>query len=144
MIRPVNSAKRPYLRWKTSAACNAGQLAVAGSALALPAAEGLAVAGTIIGVFVEDADSGALAYLYPPDQEFEFDIYQGSTVDDATLAMQGVLYDIYVDGAAGDGSAEGEMYIDLNDTSGGFIILSNYDNVRKVATGSFLHTSLYL
>jgi len=144
MIRPVNSAKRPYLRWKTSAACNAGQLAVASSELALPAAEGLATAETIIGVFAFDAASGATAYLYPPDQEFEFDVYQGSSVDDATDSMRGVLYDIYVDGAADDGSAEGEMYIDLNDSTGGFIILSNYDNVRKVATGSFLATSLYL
>jgi hypothetical protein len=144
MIRPVNSAKRPFLRWKTSAACNAGQIAVVSGGLALPAAEGLETAATVLGVFVEDAASGALAYIYPADQEFEFDVYQGSTVDAVTLAMQGVSYDIYVDGAADDGAAEGEMYVDLNDTTGDFVIISQYDNVRGVATGSFVGTSRYL
>jgi hypothetical protein len=144
MIRPVNSAKRPFLRWKTSAACNAGQIAVVSGGLALPAATGLETAATVLGVFVEDADSGALAYIYPANQEFEFDVYQGSTVDAVTLAMQGVSYDIYVDGAAGDGSAEGEMYVNLNDTTGDFVVISQYDNTRGVATGSFIGTSRYL
>jgi hypothetical protein len=144
MIRPVNSAKRPFLRWKTSAACNAGQIAVASGGLALPAAAGLVTAATVLGVFVEDAASGALAYIYAPDQEFEADIYQASTIDTAALANQGVLYDIYVDGSAGDGSAEGEMYLNLNDTTGGFLALSQYDNTRRVATFNFLKTSLYL
>jgi streptogramin lyase len=143
MIRPVNSAKRPYLRWKTSAACNAGQIAVVSGGLALPAAENCSAA-TVLGVFVEDAASGALAYIYPGNQEFEFDVYQGSTVDEVTLAMQGVAYDIYVDGAAGDDSAEGETYLDLNDTSTGFVVVSNYDNKRRVATGSFLQAQLYV
>jgi hypothetical protein len=144
MIRPVNSAKRPFIRWKTNSAINAGQLAVASGGLAVAAAEGLATAATIIGVCVEDVASGDLGYFYPPDQEFEFSIYQGSSVDEATLAMQGIAYDIYVDGAAEDDGAEGEMYIDLNDTTGGFVVLSNYDNTRRVATGNFLKTSLYL
>lgn len=144
MIRPVNSAKRPFLRWKTNSQINAGQLVVASGGLAVAAAEGLVTAATIIGVAVEDAANGAICYLYHPRQEFEFDIYQGSSVDTAALANQGVAYDIYVDGAAGDLAAEGEMYIDLNDTSGGFVILSQYDNTRRVATGSFLETSLYL
>jgi len=60
------------------------------------------------------------------------------------LAYQGVAYDVYVDGAAGDGSAEGEMYININDSGDGFIALSQYDNVRRVATGNFIKTSLYL
>ena len=143
MIRPVNSAKRPYLRWKTSAACNAGQIAVVSGGLALPAAENCSAA-TVLGVFVEDAASGAISYIYPGNQEFEFSIYQGDTTDVAALANQGVAYDIYVDGAAGDAGAEGETYLDLNDTSTGFVVLSNYDNTRRVATGSFLQAQLYV
>jgi len=112
--------------------------------LALPAAEGLVAAATVVGVFAEDAASGAVSYIYPADQPFEFEFYQGSTVDEGTLAMQGVLYDLYVDGAAGDGSAEGEMYLDLNDTSDAFIALSSYDNKRRVGIGNFLKASLYL
>ncbi|MDD5523551.1 MAG: hypothetical protein PHI84_22260 [Kiritimatiellae bacterium] len=144
MIRPVNSQVRPLLQYKTSAACKKGQVAVMANGLALPAAEGLAAAATVVGVFAEDAASGAVAYIYPADQPFEFEFYQGSTVDEGTLAMQGVLYDLYVDGAAGDGSAEGEMYLDLNDTDGAFIALSSYDNKRRVGIGNFLKASLYL
>lgn len=144
MIRPVNSQTKPFLRWKTSAACKAGQIAVASSNLALPAAKGLATAATVIGVFVEDAASGALAYIYPARQEFEIDIYQGGATDTAALANQGVIYDIYVNGAAGDGGGEGDMSLDLNDTSGAFLILSKYDNDRRVATFNFLETSLYM
>jgi hypothetical protein len=144
MIRPVNSAKRPYLQWKTSAACNAGQILKVGSSLALPVAAGNGATAIILGVCVEDVASAGLAYIYPVDQEFEFDIYQGSTIDTAALANQGVAYDVYVDGAAGDASAEGEMYINLNDTGDGFIVLSSYDNIRRVATGSFLLASCYL
>jgi hypothetical protein len=144
MIRPINSAKRPYLEWKTSAACHAGQVAVVSGGLALPAAAGLATAATVIGVFAEDAASGAVSYIHPPDQEFEFELYQGSTIDTAALANQGVLYDIYVDGAVNDGSAEGEMYLNLNDTTGAFVVLSSYDNTRRVATGTFLKTSRYI
>jgi hypothetical protein len=144
MIRPVNSPKKPFLQWKTSAICRKGQVAVASGGLALPAAAGLATAATVLGVFVENAASGALASIYSPDQEFEFDLYQGGATDTAALANQGVLYDIYVDGAAGDASAEGEMYLNLNDVTGAFVVLSSYDNTRRVATGTFLKTSRYL
>ncbi|MFA6359012.1 MAG: hypothetical protein WCY09_10240 [Candidatus Omnitrophota bacterium] len=144
MIRPVNSASRPFLRWKTSAACNAGQVLKVGSSLALPIAAGDGATAIILGVCVEDVASGGLAYIYPANQEFEFDIYQGSTIDTGALEYQGVAYDVYVDGAAGDLSAEGEMYLNINDTGDGFILLSQYDNVRRVATGNFIKASRYL
>lgn len=142
MIRPLNSAKKPYIEWKTNAKLNKGQLAVVSGGLAVAAAENPTDA-TVIGVVVENAANGALVYLYDPSEEFEFDIYQGSSVDTAALANQGVAYDLYVDGAAGDLGAEGEMYIDLNDTSGAFIVLSSFDNNRRVATGRFLQAKLY-
>jgi hypothetical protein len=141
MIRPVNSEKLPYGKWITSAAVNAGQVLVLGTDNVAPATEGVSTA-IIVGVAVEDAASGAIVYVYDPDQEFEFDIYQGSTVDVATEAMYGLDYDLYVDGAAGDGSAEGEMYIDLNDT--GMIRLTSYDNNRRVANGRFINALIYV
>lgn len=143
MIRPVNSAIKPFLQFEAGAACKKGQILVVSSGEAVPAAEAPSAA-TVLGVAVEDAASGAIVYVYPPDQEFEFEIYQGSTTDTAALANQGEIYDIYVDGAAGDGSGEGEMYLDLNDTSGAFIALSAYDNTRRVATGTFTVASRYL
>jgi len=142
MIRPVNSSKKPYMQWKTSALCNKGQVVVMNSDLALPAAEA-ASSATVIGVVVESTDTiGDIVYLHDPNQDFEFDFYQGSSVDVATDAMLGVGYDLYVDGAAGDGSAEGEMYLDLNDTSGDFIILVGYDNDRRVGIGRFTQASI--
>jgi hypothetical protein len=144
MIRPVNPDGGKFLTFEAGAAINKGQLLVISSTEAVPAAEGLSSAATICGVAVEDAASGAVVTAYPPDQEFEFDIYQGSTTDTGALANQGELYDIYVDGAAGDGSAEGEMYLDLNDQDGGFIVLSSYDNTRRVATGTFILASRWI
>ena len=141
MIRPLNSAQKRYAKWKTSAACKRGQLLVMNSDLALPAAEA-ASAATVIGVAVADAGSGAIVSVMDPHQDFEFDLYQGSTIDIATDAMLGVGYDLYVDGAAGDGSAEGEMYLDLNDTTGDFIVLVGYDNVRRVGIGRITEASI--
>jgi hypothetical protein len=141
MIRPVTPALKPYLEAEAGAAINKGQILVYSSGEAVPAAEGLVSAATIMGVAVEDAASGEKVYIYPPDQQFEFEIYQGSSTDTAALTDQGELYDIYVDGAVDDGSGEGEMYVDLNDTTGGFISLSAYDNVRRVAIGTFILAS---
>jgi hypothetical protein len=144
MIRPVNSQKKPILEYEAGAAINKGQLLVISSTEAVPAAEGLASAATICGVAVEDAASGAKVYAYAPDQEFEFDIYQGSTTDTGALASLGELYDIYVDGSVNDGAAEGEMYLDFNDQTGGFVVLTGYDNTRRVATGTFILASRWI
>jgi hypothetical protein len=143
MIRPVNPDSGKFLKWKTSAACKKGQIAVMNSDLALPAAAG-ASAATVLGVFAEDADSGAIASIYNAHQIFEADFYQGSSTDTATDAMLGVGYDIYVDGAAGDGSAEGETYLDLNDTIGDFCVLLDYDNNRRVGQFRFTDASILI
>jgi hypothetical protein len=130
------------MKWKTSALVNRGQVAVMSSDLALAAAEA-ASSATVIGVVAVGVDTiGDIAEIYDPNQDFEFDFYQGSTVDTATDAMLGVGYDLYVDGAAGDGSAEGEMYLDLNDTTDDFIILVGYDNTRRVGIGRFTQASI--
>ena len=143
MIRPINSSKVPLLQYKTGAAVRKGQLLKLDTGVAIPATEGVASA-ILLGVAAENAASGATVYMYSLDQLFEFDMYQGGATDVATAAMIGTAYDIYVDGAAGDGSAEGEMYIDFNDTTGAFVILVGYDNNRRVATGKFLEGVRYI
>jgi len=143
MIRPVNPDKHGYVKWIAGAAINKGQLLVLSSTSAAPATESITTT-IILGVAVEDCASGSIVTMYHPDQEFEFDLYQGSTVDEVTDAMVGIAYDIYVDGAVDDGSAEGEMYLDLNDTSTGSIFVNEYDNTRRVATGRFLRSLLYI
>jgi hypothetical protein len=143
MIRPVNSAQSSFLRFTTGAAVNKGQICVLDGDTAVPAAEGVNTQ-VILGVAVEDAASGAIVKLYPADQEFEFDVYQGSTVDVPLSTHQGVDYDIYVDGAAGDGSAEGEMYLDLNDTDGAFVRVIKIDAIRRTVTGRFFKSLIYV
>lgn len=143
MIRPVNSAQSTYNTYTTGAAVNKGQICVLSGDTAVPAAEGINTQ-IILGVAVEDAAKGALVKLYPADQEFEFDVYQGSTVDVPLSTHQGVDYDIYVDGAAGDGSGEGEMYLDINDTTGAFIRVNKIDATRRVVTGRFFKSLIYV
>lgn len=143
MIRPINSSKVPLLKYLTGAAVRKGQLCKLDNGVAIPAAEGVASA-ILLGVAAENAASGATVYLYSLDQLFEFDFYQGGSTDVATAAMLGTAYDIYVDGAAGDGNKEGEMYLDLNDTTGAFVLLLDYDNVRRVGIGKFLESVRYI
>jgi hypothetical protein len=135
MINVVNPNPKRFVYWKTSAAVNKGQLVVISGGLALPAAE--AVAGAyIVGVAAEDAASGATCTIIPVlGEELEFDIYQGGATDTFATAGIGTLYDIYVDGAAGDLSAEGEMYLDPNDTDGAFVYLMRFDNTARKAWG---------
>lgn len=141
-IRPVNSAKSQFTKFLAGAAIKKGQTIMVDSAEAKPTAEGVATA-ILLGVAVEDCADAATVKIYPIDQVFEFDIYQGGAIDVATDAMMGQLYDLYVDGAAGDGSGEGENYIDLNDTTGASIMLIGYDNVRRVALGKFIEAVRY-
>lgn len=142
MFRPINSAKAPYVKFLAGAAIAKGQVLVNTSSEAVPAAEAISTA-VIIGVAVEDCDDAATAKIYPVDQIFEADIYQGSTVDVATDAMLGQIYDLYVDGAVGDGGAEGEMYIDFNDTNAASFMVIGYDNARRVVIGKFIEAVRY-
>ena len=129
MIKVVNDKPERYMHWLTGAAIKKGQFVILDTT-AKPAAEAI-TAATLLGLAMEDAASGEYVILYPVvGTEFEIDIYQGGAVDDATDAMIGTPYDIYVDGAAGDGSGEGEMYLDLNDTSGSFCYLMSYNGKK--------------
>jgi len=143
MIRPLRTDNKGYVRWLAGAAINKGQVCVLTAGECVPAAEGVASA-VILGVAVEDCADAATAILYNPRQQFEADLYQGGATDVATAAMIGTDYDIYVDGAADDGSGEGEMYLDLNDTTGPMFNLLGYDNIRRVATVMFIESLLYV
>lgn len=143
MIRTIKSQTNPIMGYKTGAIVRKGQLLTLSGGFAIPAIEGTATAITI-GVAAENAASGATCLVYTLDQLFEFELYQGGAIDVATEAMKGTAYDIFVDGAAGDGVAEGEMYLDLNDTTGAFVILVDFDNVRRVAIGKLLEGVRYI
>ena len=59
------------------------------------------------------------------------------------MPMLGQIYDLYVDGAVGDGGAEGEMYIDFNDTNAASFMVIGYDNARRVVIGKFIEAVRY-
>lgn len=112
-----------------------GQLAQLDTGTAIQAAEGMATA-IGLGVALEDYAEGAICSLIPlADNEFEMDVYQGSTTDTFTDANIGVPFDIYV-------STE-DTYLDANDTSGAFLVLQSYDNTNHKATVRFLSTVNY-
>lgn len=142
MIRPLRPDSKGFIRWLAGAAIKKGQICYLSSGKAKPTAEGVTTA-LILGVAVEDCADAATVKLYNPRQQFEIDIYQGSTVDTATDALLGTDYDIYVNGAAGDGSGEGDMSLDLNDEIGPMFNLLGYDNVRRVAIVEFIESLLY-
>ena len=143
MIRPVRSDAMGFIEWLAGAAIKKGQVCYLSSGEAKPTAEGVTTA-VILGVAVEDCADAATVKLYNPRQQFEISLYQGGATDTATAALKGTDYDIYVDGAAGDGSAEGEMYLDLNDTTDPMFNLLKYDNTRRVATVMFIESLLYV
>lgn len=142
MIRPLRPDSMGYIRWLAGAAIKKGQICYLSSGKAKPTAEGVTTA-LILGVAVEDCADAATVKLYNPRQQFEITIYQGGSIDVATDALLGTDFDIYVDGAAGDGSGEGEMHLDLNDTTGPMFNLVGYDNIRRVAKVEFIESLLY-
>ena len=143
MIRPLRPDSMGYLEWLAGSDIKKGQVCYYDTAEAKATAEGVASA-IILGVAVEDAADAATVKLYNPRQQFEISLYQGGSVDVATDAMKGIDYDIYVDGAAGDDSAEGEMYLDLNDVTDPMFNLHKYDNTRRVAIVTFIEALLYV
>lgn len=143
MITPVNSSQERYVEWLAGAAIKKGQIVIVDGGEAKPTAEGVATT-IILGVAAADCADAATAKLYHPDQVFAFDVYQGGATDACTAAMLGTAYDIYVNGAAGDGSGEGEMYLDLNDTTGAFVHLVGFDKSGTRAYGRFLRSLMFI
>lgn len=82
---------------------------------------------TILGLAMEDAEAGAAAKIYPlGGTVLEIDYNADSALQGAADFMLGTLYDVVV-------ASSGEMSIDLDDTTGGFLFLVGYDNTTKKA-----------
>ena len=115
-----------------------GALAVYSSSTAVAGAEGISTA-TVLGVFAESSVATAMATIDPiGGQEIEMDIYQGGSTKIITDAMVGVLYDIYVD------ATTKECFLDLNDTTGAFVLINRYDNATRKAWCIIPNTYLYV
>lgn len=114
-----------------------GTIAKLDSGTAILAAEGIASA-ILLGVAAEDYDAGEICSLYPPDIEYDINIYQGGATDTFAAANVGTPFDIYVDGTSKD------MSLDANDTTGAFCVLMGYDNALQKAQIRFLSTVNYL
>ena len=99
-------------------------------------AAGVAAEGGAEGA-VEDAAEGAVCQIYPATgTEFLFHTYQGGSTDVFADANLGTPFDIFVDTY--------DTYLDANDTSGAFVILTGYDNTAKTAKGRILNSVIYV
>lgn len=137
MIKVMNSNPSRYMHFISgTGGLFKGQICVLDSGTAIAASEGVASA-ILLGIAMEDAAAGTLAIIYPmTGTELEIDIYQGSTVDVATDAMIGLVYDVYVNSE--------DYLLDLNDTSGAFFVLMSYDNARQKAYVRAINSIIYV
>jgi hypothetical protein len=92
---------------------------------------------TLIGVSLEACDAAAICTMAPlSGTDLEIDTYQGGTLKEFADADLGKLFDIVV--------TSGDMTIDPNDTTGGFLCLVGYNNVSKVAYVRPINSGIYL
>ena len=82
---------------------------------------------TLLGVALEDQDTAnGIVYIYPlQGTVLEIDFYASATKQTCAVTDLGTQFDINVDGTSG------EMTVDLDDTTGGFLYLVGYDNDNK-------------
>jgi hypothetical protein len=135
-IEVINASPERYVHYYTgSGGLKKGQFAVLDSGTAIAASEGISTA-ILLGVAMEDAAATAICTLMPlTGTELLFNIYQGSTTDTFTASNVGTPFDIYVDSA--------DTYIDPNDSTGGFLILTSYDNTARTAKARVLNSVIY-
>jgi len=136
MLKPCNVNPQKMIQFYVGTGGIAkGQLAMIDSDTAIDATEGQNTA-ILIGVAFDDYDAGDVGQFYPlDDTEFEMPIYQGSTVDEATDAMVGTGFDLYVN--------DGDHMLDLNDETGEMFALMRYDNDRQVAWVRVIKALIY-
>jgi hypothetical protein len=92
---------------------------------AIAATEGVASA-ILIGIAVETYIEGQIGSFYDVRGEtLEIDVYTAGSTDDLVAADIGILYDISVD--------SGDCKLDLNDTTGAFLIPQEYSNTTRKA-----------
>lgn len=136
MFEPCNvNPQKMLFGYVGTGGVSKGQLCMIDSDTIIDATEGQTTA-VLYGVAFDDYDAGEVGQFYPlDDTEFKVPIYQGSTVDEATDAMIGVDYDLYVD--------SGEHYLDLNDTTNPMFVLQRYDNDQKMAWVRVIKALIY-
>lgn len=125
-VKIVTASPKPFIKCIVgSGGVTKHQFASWSSNTAIACAEGVATA-ILIGIAVETYAEGAIGSFYDVRGELiEMDVYVGSTDDDLAAADIGILYDMYV--------SSGDCQLDLNDTTGGFLIPQEYDNTLKKA-----------
>mgnify|MGYP001220283429 CR=1 FL=1 len=126
MITIYSPMTKNFIYWvAASAGVKKGQLVKSNSGAAAVAAAH--TGQTILGLAMEDADSGEAVKIYPlGGTVLEIDYNADSATQTATDSMLGTLYDVVV-------ASSGEMSIDLADTTGAFLFLVGYDNATKKA-----------
>ena len=127
MIHAKNALPVNMIQWvAATGGVKKGQLvkSATGAAPVAAAHEG----ATLLGVTVADAAQATAATIIPlRGTLLEIDYRPGRTKMSCTAADLGVLYDMYVD------STTGEMFIDLDDTTGGYLFIVGYDNIKQKA-----------
>jgi hypothetical protein len=112
--------------------CSAGDLLVLVSAEWKKAGTAPA-AGTIVGIALGDADDGDRASVEFIGGRLVMTDYAGTTKTSLADADLGKIFDI-------NGTS---LKLDLDDTTGGVFVVTDYDNARKVAFGFFTEASVF-
>ena len=126
MIRVKNANPNNIINWVTKVGgIKKGQL-VKEDTGATPVAAAHTGA-TLLGVALEtQATTGGVAVIYPiQGTVLEIDFKPDATKVSCTAADLGTQFDMVVDGTTG------EMVVDLDDTTGGYLILVGYGNDAK-------------
>jgi len=126
MIKVKNANMNNIIQWYSkSTDIKKGQLLKEDTGASPVAAEHSGA--TLLGVALEDQDTAnSIVYIYPlQGTVLEIDYYASATKQSLAVTNLGTQYDMNVDGTTG------EMTVNLDDTSSGFLYLVGYDNDNK-------------
>lgn len=136
MFKVINAKPERLITALAGANLYKGQLAIIDTGKAKPAAAALSAA-TALGIVMESVLDTKLVQLYPlVGTELEADVYQGGVLKGFTDAMLGLAYDMVV--------TNNEMEIDPNDTTGGFFVLTGYNNDTQKCYGRLALADIYM
>lgn len=136
MFKVINAKPERLITALAGANLYKGQLAIFDGGEAKPAAAAI-TAATAYGIVMEDTLDTNLVQLYPlVGTELEADVYQGGVTDVFADANIGTAFDMVV--------STNEMAIDPNDTTGGFFVLTGYNNDTQKCYGRIALADIYL
>lgn len=136
MFKVINAKPERIITALAGANLYKGQLAIIDTGEAKPAAAALSPA-TAFGIVMESVLDTELVQLYPlVGTELEADVYQAGVLKGFTDAMLGLAYDMVV--------TNNEMEIDPNDTTGGFFVLTGYNNDTQKCYGRLALADIYM